>query len=145
MAAIYRRSIEEGILSTVRASRTILRGRDTSPSLRVHGLIGIPLSTPRLHISPEYQECSLRISEELRARGFAITPFYFEEREIEPNLVVERSNKEKVDTLIWLLPDGADRNTALQLLDMGIRFIGGTSAESLVHSVDTRSGASRRS
>ena len=38
MAAIYRRLIDEGILSTVRASRTILRGRDTSRSLKVRGL-----------------------------------------------------------------------------------------------------------
>ena len=66
----------------------------------------------------------MRIREELHARGFAITPFYFEEREIGPNLVVERSNKEKVDMVIWLLPDGADRDTALHLRDLGIRFIG---------------------
>ena len=124
MAAIYRRLIDEGILSTVRASRTILRGRDTSRNLKVRGLIGMPLSAPRLHTSRDYRECSLHIREELRARSFAITPFYFEEREIEPDLVIERSNKEKVDLVIWLLPDGADRDTALHLRDLGIRFIG---------------------
>jgi hypothetical protein len=124
MTAIYRRLIEEGVLSTVRASRTILRGRNTSRNLKVRGLIGMPLSRPRLRTSPGYRECSLRISEELHARGFAITPFYFEERDIEPNFVIERSNKEKVDMLIWLLPDGANRDTASHLRDLGIRFIG---------------------
>jgi hypothetical protein len=124
MAAIYRRLVAEGILSTVRASRTILRGRDTSRNLKVRGLIGMPLSGPRLYTSRDYRECSVHLREELHARGFAITPFYFEEREIEPQLVVERSNKEKVDMVIWLLPDGADRNTALHLRDLAVRFIG---------------------
>jgi len=124
MAAIYRRLVDEGILSTVRASRTILRGRDTSRKLQVRGLIGMPLSVPRLDTSRDYRECFMRIREELHARSFAITPFYFEEREIEPNPVVERSNKERVDMVIWLLPDGADRHTQLQLRDVGIRFIG---------------------
>lgn len=124
MAAIYRRLVAEGILSTVRASRTILRGRSPSRSLKVRGLIGMPLSAPRLRTSRDYRECSLRIREELRARSFATTPFYFEERDIEANLVVERASKEKVDTVLWLLPDGADRNTELRLRDRGIRFIG---------------------
>lgn len=124
MAAIYRRLIDEGILSTVRASRTILLGRGTGRSLKVRGLIGMPLSVPHLDTSRDYRECFMRIREELHARGFAITPFYFEEREIEPNLVVKRSNKEKVDMVIWLLPDGADRETAFRLRDLGIRFVG---------------------
>lgn len=116
MAAIYRRLIDEGILSTVRASRTILLGRDTGRSLKVRGLIGMPLSVPHLDTSRDYRECFMRIREELHARGSAITPFYFEEREIEPNLVVKRSNKERVDMVIWLLPDGADDRIARDIL-----------------------------
>lgn len=124
MAAVYRRLINEGILSTVRASRTILRGRDSSRNLQVRGLIGMPLSEPRLHMSRNYRECSVRMREELHARGFAILPFYFQELEVKPHLVIERANKEKVDTVIWFLADGADRNTRLQLRDLAIRFVG---------------------
>jgi len=124
MAAIYHRLIDEGILSTVRASRTILLGRETSHTLKVRGLIGMPLSGPRLHTSREYRECSLHLQEQLHARKFLVEPFYFEEEEIDPNVVVERSKREKIDLLIWLLPDRANRNTALRLSDLGLRFVG---------------------
>ena len=78
MAAIYHRLIDEGILSTVRASRTILLGRETSHTLKVRGLIGMPLSGLRLHTSREYRECSLHLQEQLHARKFLVEPFYFE-------------------------------------------------------------------
>jgi len=124
MAAVYRRLIDEGILSSVRASRTVLLPRDGGRNLKVRGVVGIPLSLPRLHALRDYRECFLNISKELHARGFTITPFYFDEREIDSNRVVERARKEKVDLVVWLLPDDADRETALRLRDLGIRFIG---------------------
>lgn len=124
MAAVYKQLVGQGILHSVRGSRTILRGRETSRTLQVRGLIGMPLSVPRLHGLRDYRECFLRLRHELNVRGFAIAPFYFEEREIRASLFVERSKKEKLDMVVWLQPNGADRDTTLRLRDLGIRFIG---------------------
>jgi hypothetical protein len=124
MASVYRRLMDEGILSSVRSSRTILRGRKSSRNLRVSGVIGMPVSAPRLDTLRDYRESYLSLRDELHARGFSIIPFHFEERAIDPEHVVRRAKEEHVDTVIWLLPEGAVRQTALRLRDLGLRFIG---------------------
>ena len=124
MAAVYKELVGQGILHTVRGSGTILRGRDTSRTLKVRGLIGMPLSVPRLHGLRDYRDCFLRLRHELAGRGFTVAPFYFEEREVRSSLFVERARKEKLDMVVWLQPDGADRDTTLRLRDLGIRFLG---------------------
>jgi hypothetical protein len=124
MATLYRRLAEEGILSSVRSSRTILRGRKSSRNLRVRGVIGMPVSEPRLHTLRDYRESFLSLRDELHARGFSIVPLHFEERAIDPEDLVRRAKDEHVDTVVWLLPEGAVRQTALRLRDLGIRFIG---------------------
>jgi hypothetical protein len=124
MASVYRRLMDEGILSSVRASRTILRGRDSSRSLKVRGVIGMPVSGPRLNTLRDYRESFLSLRNELHARGFSVIPLYFEERAIDPEGLVKRAKEERVDTVIGLLPEGAARQSALRLRDLGLRFIG---------------------
>jgi hypothetical protein len=124
MAAVYRRLTEEGILSGVRASRTMLQGREASRSLKVRGLVGLPLSVPSLHTLRGYRDCFLRLSEELHRRGFAISPLHFEEAEIAPDVVARRAREEKLDTVVWLRLHGARHDTAARLRDVGIQFVG---------------------
>jgi len=124
MADVYRRLADEGILSTVRSSRTILRGRGDSRHLNVRGVIAMPVSGPRLHTLRDYREAFVSLSQELHAHGFFVVPFYSEERALDPGIVVRRAKEEGVDLVIGLLPEGKDRETNLRLRDLGIRFIG---------------------
>jgi DNA-binding transcriptional regulator YhcF (GntR family) len=124
MADVYRRLADEGILSSVRSSRTILRGRGSNRHLNVRGVIAMPVSRPRLHTLRDYREAFVSLSQELHAHGFFIVPFYSEERALDLESVVKRAKGERVDLVISLLPEGKDRETALRLRDLGIRFIG---------------------
>jgi hypothetical protein len=72
----------------------------------------------------DYQECFLQTREELHARGFATSTVYFEQRSINAARLTERLKKQRVDTVIWFLPDGAWKETVLRLHDLGIKFIG---------------------
>ena len=42
----------------------------------------------------------------------------------QPDIIIAQLKKEKVEAVVWLLPDVADRETVLRLRDLGIRFIG---------------------
>jgi hypothetical protein len=124
MAAVYKQLTEEGILSGIRGSHTILEGRAAIRNLKVRGLIGMPISISRFQALQDYRCCFLQLRDKLHERGFVISPMFFEQPEGEPEVIIKRLRKEKVDAVIWLLPDEADRGTALRLRDMGIGFIG---------------------
>lgn len=123
MADIFRGLKEEGILSSIRGSRTMLRGRGGRRTLQVAGLIGMPLSVRRL-MSLDYRRCFLEVRDALLRHQFIISPFFFEQGEADPPALVQRLKREKVDAALWFLPDGADRETAARLGDAGISFIG---------------------
>ena len=124
MAAIYKQLTEEGVLSGIRASRTMLGGRGALRNLKVRGLIGMPVSVSRFQTLLDYQRCFTRIRDELQAHGFLTSVIFFEQPEGKLDVIIEQLRKEKVDAVIWLLPDGADRETVLQLHDLGIHFVG---------------------
>jgi hypothetical protein len=124
MAAIYKQLTEEGILSGVRGSHTILEGRNVVRNLKVRGMIGMPIAISRFQALQDYRRCFLQLRDELQRRGFIISPMFFEQPDGEPEVIIKRLRKEKMDAVIWLLPDGADRHTDLRLRDMGINFIG---------------------
>lgn len=84
----------------------------------------MPAALSRFLSLREYRECFLRTRDELHARGFATLPVFFEKRDIAPGFLSQRFKKEDVDTVIWFLPDGSDRDSALRLRDLGIRFVG---------------------
>jgi hypothetical protein len=123
MATVYRLLAEEGMLTAIRGSRTMLRPEGAGRSLRVAGFIGIPVSTFRFLTLREYREAFLNIRHELFARGFASRCIFFEGLEIDADALIEAFSKAGVDSLLWLLPQFG-RDTALKLRDRGIHFIG---------------------
>jgi hypothetical protein len=133
MAAVYSRLTAEGILSSVRASGTILRGRRSDRTLQVRAVIGIPLSIPLLQTFRAYRECYFSLRKELHARDFVVAPFLLDDLNLEPELIARRSRQEKVDAVIGLRPIGLRHDTALRLRDAAIRFteinIGGVVVE----------------
>jgi hypothetical protein len=124
VSAIYKQLSTEGVLSTVRGSHTILLGRAVRRDLTVRGFIGMPASVLRLQTSAEYRRCFVALTEELHRQGFVTVQIFFQPPDDKVAGVIDRLKKKSVDTVIWLLPDGADRDTALRLRDLGIRFVG---------------------
>lgn len=129
IAAVYRQLTKEGILGTVRGSRTILHGKGSGRVLKVRGIIGVPVSINRFVSLPDYRNCFLRLREELHARGFATACIFLERSELDEEAIVRRLAVEKAELALWLLPDGATRDTPLRLRDHGIRFVGINLAE----------------
>lgn len=124
MAEVYRRLSREGILTSVRGSRTILRARGGERTVRISGLIGMPVSLTRLTSLHDYRRCFTHLRDALHHRGFMVAPFFFEQREVDPLALVEKLKADKVDAALWLLPDGETADTAPRLRDAGIPFAG---------------------
>lgn len=124
MAAVYTQLTEERVLAGVRGSHTMLRRSGALRNLKVRGLIGLPVSLSRFQTLLDYQRCFREIRDELHECGFLTNTIFFEQPEGQHNVVLQRFKKEKVDAVIWLLPDGADRETVLRLRDLGIGFVG---------------------
>jgi DNA-binding IscR family transcriptional regulator len=127
---VYRQLGKERILRTIRGSHTMLLGRRAGRILKVNGVIGIPVSLRRFMTMRDYRVCFLKTREELHACGFATQSFFFEQSEASPDLLIAKLEKAGVDAALWLLPDGADRETGPRLRDRGIQFIGVNLAES---------------
>ena len=124
MARIYRQLRQEGVLSSVRASHTMLRERGAGRNLRARGLIGMPVSISRFQTLQDYRRCFLQLRDELHERDFVTRTIFFEQPDGQPDIIIAQLKKEKVEAAVWLLPDVANRETVLRLGDLGIRFIG---------------------
>lgn len=124
MAAVYRRLSAEGILMTIRGSQTILQQRGRMRTLKVRGVIGLPVSIPRFRVMQDYRRCLFPLRDELRDRGFVASTIFSEQPLEQAHALISQFQKEKVDTVVWLLPDSADAETLLRLKDAGIRFVG---------------------
>jgi hypothetical protein len=124
MATVYRQLNAEGVLVTVRGSYTILQKRGALRQLKVRGLIGMPVSISRFQVLQDYRRCFSQLRDELHERGFLTSTIFFEQPAGQPHVVINQFKKEKVDAVIWLLPDTANVETVLRLRDLGIAFVG---------------------
>jgi hypothetical protein len=124
MTAVYRRLTQEGLLSTVRGSRTVLQGRNANRTITVRAFVGMPLSLPRLQTFHGYREGYLALRLELQTRGFAVSPIYFNQADIPADEVAQKARAEKIDIVVWLRPHGLIHDSMLRLRDAGIRFVG---------------------
>lgn len=124
VSRIYRHLEQEGLLSRVRSSRTILQGLHYDRRLNVRAFVGLPASLSTFITIQDYRMFFIRIRRELRLRGFATAMVFFKDEEARTNALSERLKTYEVDTVIWFLPPPSARETALRLNDMGIRLIG---------------------
>lgn len=124
IAAVYGELAKERLLIAVRGSRTLLAGRGETRTLTVRGVLGMPLSMPRAYTMQHYGRCFIETREALHRRGFVITPLSFDEREIECGALIARAKKESIETLVWVLPSGIERDSPARLRDAGIAWVG---------------------
>jgi hypothetical protein len=90
----------------------------------MQGIIGIPVALPHFLTMPDYRSCFLHTQAALQTREFITHCLFFQEAENAPDLVITRLAKARVDSVLWFLPGGADRETAARVRDRGIHFIG---------------------
>jgi hypothetical protein len=123
VSKVYRRLEQDGLLSRVRGSKTLLQGLSFDRQLKVRAFVGFPASISRFVTIQDYRTFFIRIRRELRLRGFAAATAFFEPAEAAGDALAERLKAYEVDTVIWFQPGKEARTTALHLADMGIRLL----------------------
>lgn len=119
----YRALEQEGLLSRVRGSKTLLQGLNFDRQLKVRAFVGFPASVSRFVTLQDYRTFLIRIRRELRLRGFAAATAFFEPAEASTDVLSKRFKAYEVDTVIWFQPGKEAAVTALHLADMGIRLL----------------------
>jgi hypothetical protein len=124
VSRVYRTLEQEGLLSRVRGSKTLLQGLHFDRQLKVRAFVGFPASVSRFVTLQDYRTFLIRIRRELRLRGFAAATAFFEPAEAGTDVLAKRFKAYEVDTVIWFQPGKEAAVTALHLADMGIRVLG---------------------
>ena len=81
VARVYGQLEDEGILTSIRGSKTILQGLSTTRHLSVRGVVGLPASLSRFVTVQDYRMFFIRTRRELRLRDFATATIFFEKSE----------------------------------------------------------------
>jgi len=123
VAKLYREMEQEGLLSRVRGSKTVLNGLRNSRRLSVRGLVGLPALISHFITIQEYRTFFIWMRRELWLRGFATTTFFLRPDQEADGTLTEQSKSHEVDMVIWLQPGRSSFETLLRLSDMGIRVI----------------------
>lgn len=120
----YRQLEQEGLLTRVRGSKTLLQGLTSDRQLKVRAFVGFPASVSRFVTLQDYRTFLIKIRRELRLRGFAAATAFYEPEEAASDALARRFKAYEVDTVIWFQPGKEVSTTALHLADMGIRLLG---------------------
>jgi hypothetical protein len=123
VSRVYRALEQEGLISRVRGSKTLLQGLNFDRQLKVRAFVGFPASVSRFVTLQDYRTFLIRIRRELRLRGFAAATAFFEPAEASTEVLAKRFKAYEVDTVIWFQPGKEAAVTALHLADMGIRLL----------------------
>lgn len=124
VARIYHDMEQEGLLSRVRGSKTVLNGLRNNRRLSVRAFIGLPTLISNFITIQDYRTFFICLRRELWSRGFAAAMVFFRPDEAADARLSEQLKSYGIDTVIWLQPGRTAKETFLRLSDMGIRFIG---------------------
>src|SRR3954471_12654590 len=120
----YRQLEQEGLLSRVRGSKTLLHGLKFDRQLKVRAFVGFPASLSAFVTLQDYRTFFIKIRRELRLRGFAAATAFYQPGEGKSGALSKRFKAYEVDTVIWFQPGKEAAATALHLADVGIRLLG---------------------
>src|SRR5256714_6135885 len=119
----YRHLEQEGLVTRVRGSKTLLQGLHFDRRLSVRAFVGLPASLSAFLTIQAYRMFFIKIRRELRLRGFATAMVFAEPEEARTDALSERLKAYEIDTVLWLQPPKEAQKTALRLADLGIRLI----------------------
>src|SRR5437588_963706 len=124
VSRVYDRLEQEGLLTAVRGSKTLLQGQQFDRQLSVRAFVGLPASLSSFVTVQGYRTFFIKIRRELRLRGFATGMVFYDREEARSQTLSRRLKAYEVDTVLWFQPPKEARETALRLADLGIRLIG---------------------
>ena len=115
---------EEGILVSVRGSKTLLQGLSSGRHLSVLGFVGMPAFTPSFVTLQDYRTFFIRTRRELRSRGFAVATVFYNAAHDRAERLANRIQKYEFDTVLWHEPDRMARPVISRLQDRGVQVLG---------------------
>lgn len=119
----YQQLEKEGILVSVRGSKTLLQGLTSGRHLSVLGFVGMPGFTPWFVTLQDYRTFFIRTRRELRSRGFAVATVFYNQADDRQNRLAARIAKYDFDTVLWHQPDRAARPIISRLQDSGVQVV----------------------
>jgi len=120
VSRVYHDMEEEGLLSRVRSSKTILNGLRYNRR-RVRALIGLPAILSAFIAIPDCRAFLNSIRHELWLRGFGNTMIFYKPEEAADGRLADQLKSYEVDAVVWLQPGRSAKESILRLADMGIR------------------------
>jgi IclR helix-turn-helix domain len=124
VSRVYHQLEEEGILVSVRGSKTLVQGLSSGRHLSVRGFVGLPALTSSFITLQDCRTFFIRTRRELRARGFAVATVFYDRCEGQTGRLFSRIDKNDFDTVLWHQPDRAAKETVPLLKDGGVQVIG---------------------
>jgi len=124
VSRVYDALEEEGILVSVRGSKTLLQGLSGGRHLSVLGFIGMPVLTSSFVTLQDCRTFFIRTRRELRVRGFAVATVFYDRNEGQNGRLFSRIDKYNFDTVLWHQPDRVAKETVPQVKDRGVQVIG---------------------
>jgi DNA-binding transcriptional ArsR family regulator len=120
----YDKLKKEGLLTTMRGSRTVLQGRQSGRRLHIKSFLGLPVSYTCFMTLQDYRRFCLELKREAHLRGFGFTLLFYEDNPLGLDQLSEIVESSGVDSIIWFVPGISIRQTVLALRDKGVRVFG---------------------
>ena len=121
VSRVYDDMEAEGLLSRVRASKTILNGLRYNRR-RVRAAIGLPALLSTFIAISDYRTFLNSIRRELWMRGFSTNMVFYKPEEAADGSLTDQFKSYEIDAVIWLHPGRSAKAAFLRLADMGIRM-----------------------
>lgn len=121
VSRVYDDMEEEGLLSRVRASKTILNGQRYTQR-PVRAFIALPTILSTFIGIPYYRAVLNSFRRELWLRGFGTTMVFYREKEAVDGTLIDELKRYEIDAVIWVQPGRSAIQSFLRLDDLGIRY-----------------------
>ncbi|HYR21504.1 MAG TPA: hypothetical protein VEP30_01090 [Chthoniobacterales bacterium] len=123
VARIYAQLKKEGILGSVWGSSTVVEPYELDKELRIRGIVALPASLKAFCALRNYRILFENMQTALWRNGFATRQLFYENGDAAKPAFSEALLHEKVDVVLWLLPDPAELAGSKRLLDRGVRVV----------------------
>jgi len=120
VSAAYEKLGQEGLLTIVRGSQTLLEGRRQAPKSPLRGVVGIPVALPSFLFGNNPRQFFIRFEEELRRLSYVVDFIFYATGSDDTHHLVERLLSHDLDTAMWMGPPHAMKDAILRLNDAGI-------------------------
>jgi hypothetical protein len=115
---------KEGVLGTIRASRTVIEGRAAAAPISFKGFIGLPVSLSCFLTLQDYRSFYFALRRESHRRGFVSNLLFFADNPAGRDELTRLVREFGVHVIIWFLPRPSAQDVILSLKDQGVRFVG---------------------